>query len=106
MTLMEIVFKRSKEERGNMSFSQIATETRVTVDEVEHLVMKALSLGLIKGKIDEVAQTVVVAWVQPRVLDKNQIKHISDRIRDWGLKVNERVLALEREEAFQTVFAQ
>jgi hypothetical protein len=30
------------------------------LDEVEHLVMKALSLGLIKGHIDEIDQTVSV----------------------------------------------
>lgn len=60
MTLMEIVFKRTKEDRGAMSFSTISQETRVGVEEVEHLVMKALSLGLIKGSIDEVDQVVRV----------------------------------------------
>jgi 26S proteasome regulatory subunit N9 len=60
MTLMEIVFKRSKAQRSLMSFADISRETRVTVEEVEHLVMKALSLGLIKGSIDEVDSTVLV----------------------------------------------
>jgi 26S proteasome regulatory subunit N9 len=57
---MEAVFKRTKEERSKMSFSEISAETRVTIDEVEHLVMKALSLGLIKGSIDEVDSVVTV----------------------------------------------
>lgn len=60
MTLMEAVFKRPKQARARMSFVEIAHDTRVTVDEVEHLVMKALSLGLIKGSIDEVESTVLV----------------------------------------------
>ena len=60
MTLMEIVFKRSKEERNGMQFSLIAKETRIPEDEVEHLVMKAFSLGLLKGKIDEVESLVMV----------------------------------------------
>ncbi len=105
MTLMEIVFKRSKEDRGKMAFSAIATETRIANEEVEHLVMKALSLGLIKGVIDEVDQIVIVTWVQPRVLDKNQLKHISARIKEWSLKVNERAIDLEEQDAFKTVFA-
>lgn len=60
MTLVECVFKRSKQQRGAMKFAEIARETSVVIDEVEHLVMKALSLGLIKGKIDEASSLVVV----------------------------------------------
>ncbi|KAJ3313256.1 26S proteasome regulatory subunit [Boothiomyces sp. JEL0838] len=106
MTLVESVFKRSKEERGRLSFADISKETRVAFDEVEHLVMKALSLGLIKGSIDEVDSIVSVSWVQPRVLDKNQIGHIGKRIEEWSLKVNQQVIGLESQESFTSVFAQ
>lgn len=37
--------------------------------------MKALSVGLIKGNIDEVDQKVQMTWVQPRVLDLQQVSH-------------------------------
>jgi 26S proteasome regulatory subunit N9 len=60
MTLVESVFKRSKAQRDRLLFSEIAAETRVPLAEVEHLVMKALSLGLIKGSIDEADSVVVV----------------------------------------------
>ena len=36
--------------------------------------MKALSLGLVKGSIDQVDKKVHMTWVQPRVLDRNQVK--------------------------------
>ena len=35
--------------------------------------MKALSLGLVKGCIDEVEHRVHMTWVQPRVLDLDQV---------------------------------
>ena len=35
--------------------------------------MKALSLGLVKGHIDEVEQRIHMTWVQPRVLDLEQV---------------------------------
>lgn len=41
MALIESVFKRSAYNR-TMSFQTIAQETRLPLDEVEHLVMKAL----------------------------------------------------------------
>lgn len=62
MTLVECVFKRSKEERIHIQFSALSKECRVVVAEVEHLVMKALSLGLIRGQIDEVDSSVQVCF--------------------------------------------
>lgn len=35
--------------------------------------MKALSVGLVKGSIDEVDGRVHMTWVQPRVLDLQQV---------------------------------
>ncbi|ORY48062.1 PCI-domain-containing protein [Rhizoclosmatium globosum] len=97
MALMETVFRRTKEDRGRLPFAAVAKDTRVAVHEVEHLVMKALSLGLIKGSIDEIDQTVSVTWVQPRVLEMGQIKVIRDRLAGWSGTVKEKVLSLEQE---------
>lgn len=41
--------------------------------QVELLVMKALSVGLVRGSIDEVDERVHMTWVQPRVLDLQQV---------------------------------
>lgn len=46
-----------------MTFKDIASETRIPTEEVEHLVMKALSLGLIKGYIDQVDEVVMVRFL-------------------------------------------
>uniref|UniRef100_W5KIG2 26S proteasome non-ATPase regulatory subunit 13 n=1 Tax=Astyanax mexicanus TaxID=7994 RepID=W5KIG2_ASTMX len=67
------------------------------VMEVELLVMKALSVGLIKGSIDEVDQTVQMTWVQPRVLDLHQIKGMNDRLELWCKDVKEMAVLVEQQ---------
>ena len=41
--------------------------------EVELLVVRAISLNLVKGVIDEVDEKVHMTWVQPRVLNTEQV---------------------------------
>jgi len=82
MALIEAVFRRAAGAR-TLSFATIAEETRLPVGEVEHLIMKALSLKLIQGFIDQPASTVYVDWVQPRVLDSSQIANLGDRLSKW-----------------------
>ncbi|KAI8876297.1 PCI-domain-containing protein [Backusella circina FSU 941] len=86
MSLIEAVFRRSTDNRS-IPFSEIAAETRLPIEEVEHLVMKALSLNLIRGSIDQVDQIVVVTWVQPRVLDKDQIDGMRRKLEEWDNQV-------------------
>ncbi|KAF5343935.1 hypothetical protein D9758_012143 [Tetrapyrgos nigripes] len=87
MALIESVFKRSADNR-TMTFETIGAETRLPVDEVEHLVMKALSLKLIRGSMDQVEQKAHITWVQPRVLSKQQIGDLSKRLDQWVNKLN------------------
>ncbi|GBE87060.1 Probable 26S proteasome regulatory subunit [Sparassis crispa] len=87
MALIESVFKRGAYDR-TMSFQTIAAETRLPLDEVEHLVMKALSLKLIRGSIDQVDQKAHMTWVQPRVLSTEQIGLLAQRLGGWGEKLH------------------
>ncbi|KIK58828.1 hypothetical protein GYMLUDRAFT_45121 [Collybiopsis luxurians FD-317 M1] len=87
MALIESVFKRSADNR-TMSFKTIAEETRLPIDEVEHLVMKALSLKLIQGSMDQVSQKAQITWVQPRVLSRSQIGDLAKRLDGWVNKLN------------------
>lgn len=72
--------------------------------QVEHLVMKALSLNLIRGSIDQVDQTVNVTWVQPRVLDRDQIDGMRKRLDTWNRDVNKIATFVQQEGG--EVFAQ
>ncbi len=86
--LTEAVFRRPPHERS-MTFDTIAQETKVRHDEIEHLVMKALSLGLLRGTIDQVDEVAHINWVQPKVLDMKQIENMRQRLKEWDSSVNQ-----------------
>ncbi|KAL7270764.1 26S proteasome regulatory subunit [Rhizina undulata] len=85
--LTEAVFRRPPHDRA-LSFSTILEETKVQPQEVEHLLMKALSLGLVRGSIDQVAEVARISWVQPKVLDKSQIEGMRHRLMEWDESVH------------------
>lgn len=85
--LTETVFRRPPHDRA-LTFKTISEETQVKPDEIEHLVMKALSLGLLRGSIDEVAEVARINWVQPKVLDMKQIESMRMRLKEWDSSVN------------------
>lgn len=94
--LIEAVFKRPTSSRV-LTFETIAHETRLSINEVEHLVMKALSLGLLKGFIDQVSQTVTVTWLQPRVLNRDNIESMRLRLVQWDNDVKNLSVWMENE---------
>lgn len=86
LSLMELTFQRQATMR-TLPFSLISQTAHVPIDEVEQLVMKAFSLGLVRGDIDEVDKVVHIRWVQPRVLDLGQVKSMSHNIKVWSQKI-------------------
>ncbi len=86
--LTEAVFRRPPHDRA-MTFATIASETHVQPQEIEILIMKALSLGLLRGSIDQVAEIARINWVQPKVLDMKQIDSMRVRLKDWDSSVNQ-----------------
>lgn len=50
---------------------------------------------VVKGVIDQVAGTVLVSWVQPRVMNKQQLETIRGRLGQWAAKVKETSVFLE-----------
>jgi len=94
LSLIEMLFRRTSSERS-VSFIEISQSCDLAVKEVELLLMKALSLQLINGSIDEVTQTIRVKWIQPRILDPNQIDAVNKKLHSWSDTVHQSVLFLE-----------
>mmetsp|Transcript_26862 Transcript_26862/g.57125 ORF Transcript_26862/g.57125 Transcript_26862/m.57125 type:complete len:419 (-) Transcript_26862:183-1439(-) len=87
LALVNMVFERPSLER-TLSFEDIADRVAVPLDQVEWVIMRALSLKLIKGTMDQVEQTVDVTWVMPRVLDAKQMSELATRFGEWAVKVS------------------
>lgn len=94
LCLMEMTFRRPGNQRV-LTFEEIAKETQLPLHEVELLVMKALSLGLVRGTIDQVDSKVHMTWVQPRVLDKEQIASMKNRLDAWNADISSMEKLLE-----------
>jgi len=92
MSLVDLAFKRTTGDR-NISFSDIAKATQC--EDVEMLIMRAISLGLLRGNIDQVDEVFTVVWVQPRILDLLQITDMSSKIELWTQKVKNSLVVME-----------
>ncbi|XP_065287600.1 26S proteasome non-ATPase regulatory subunit 13-like [Dermacentor albipictus] len=84
LCLMEMAFQRPG---SRLSFQEIAAQACLPLNEVEVLVMKALSLGLVRGTIDQVDGQVHMQWVQPRVLSRDQIAGMKKQLDAWNADV-------------------
>lgn len=82
LCLMEMTFSRPADKRS-IRFDEIAAETKLPLNEVEILVMTGLAQGLVRGSIDEVAGVVNFSWVQPRVLNRQQVANMANTIDVW-----------------------
>jgi len=76
-------------------FDELARETRLPREQVEWVLMRAMSLGLVRGTIDEVEGVVHITFVKPRVLDKAQIGELADRVDAWREKARSSLLFME-----------
>lgn len=94
--LMELTFNKASSSRS-IPFSEVAAAVKLPVDEDELLVMKAISLNLVRGSIDECDKVVNLTWVQPRVLDLSQIKEMNKRIKEWADSVEKTVEDVEKQ---------
>jgi len=96
LCLMEIIFSLPSENRV-ISLELIADKTKLSLDGVEFLLMKTLSVHLIEGVIDQVDGTVAVSWVLPRVLGLQQISELRNRLDGWLGKVHTTLLTVDSE---------
>ena len=57
--------------------------------------MKAMSLELVKGLIDEVDELVHITWILPRYLSINHLKIMSGKLGEWDGKCETAIRLME-----------
>jgi len=82
MSIITLFFGLESVERI-VPLSSISARIGKDEEKVEMLLMRCMSLGFIKGQIDQVTGFVEVEWVQPRVLNVDQISLMGSRFREW-----------------------
>jgi 26S proteasome regulatory subunit N9 len=98
MCLAETLFKHiGPSAKRTAAFADIAVASKLPLEQVELLLMRALSLGLIRGLIDEVDRTIRVDWVQPRVLQTSQISSMAEQLKTWMSTVDSTLQFLHKE---------
>ena len=85
---MECIFARAAKDR-KLSFETIKEITGLATDKIEWLIMRGLSLGLMKGYLDQFDQSATFTWVQPRVLKKDQVGKMGVRVESWVKEVKD-----------------
>ncbi len=86
MAVVECVFRQIKRGR-TLPFDEVARAAAVSPDQVEVLLMKAMSLKLIRGTIKQTEGVFVIEWVQPRVLDHQQIVEMRASVHEWRERI-------------------
>lgn len=79
---LELIFQKNKGERI-ITFAEIRDKCNVMDLQIEFIIMKSLSYGLIKGYIDQVDACVHVSWVMPKYLDKEKLNLLMGRFDSW-----------------------
>eukprot|EP00889_Picochlorum_renovo_P008115 jgi/Picre1/35145/NNA_002607.t1 len=79
----------------SVSLADIGARTKLPIESVEFLLMKALSLRLIEGIIDQVNGTVSISWIAPRVLTMPEIEDMKDRLNLWLERVEKKSADVE-----------
>ena len=85
--LLDLIFQKNKNER-TILYQEIMQNCLVEPKQIEYIVMKALSLKLIKGYINQVEEKITINWIQPKYLDKEKIKVLYGRFENWIVKAN------------------
>lgn len=87
IAFLELIFDLGKDERS-IPFERIAAACQIETDKVEYLLIKSMSLLLVKGTIDEVDQVVHIDWAMPRYLSKEHLQKMHLKMEQWEDKMN------------------
>jgi 26S proteasome regulatory subunit N9 len=98
--LVELVFSKPASDR-NLTFTEISSELGIPFEQVEWVIMRAFSVKLMEGVMDQVADggAVHISWILPRALDASQMADLASRFGEWAVKVDNMKSYMQEETA-------
>lgn len=87
LSLVELVFTKPASER-TLSFEEIAKGLGIPLEQIERVIMRAFSVKLMEGSMDQVDGTVHITWILPRALGTQQMTELAARFGEWACKVS------------------
>jgi 26S proteasome regulatory subunit N9 len=94
ISLLELLFEVEKDDRS-LKFERIARHCQLEKNDVELMLMKAMSLQLIKGNIDEMEEVIHVSWILPRYLSRGHLEIMVRKLQDWENKMDHVIKLVE-----------
>lgn len=82
VNLLGLIFNENASKK-TLPFSEISKKIQVQENEIELLLMKAMSLNLLQGKINQVDQLIKITWIQPRVMTGKEVMVLRDNLVQW-----------------------
>ena len=70
-----------------LSFAQVAEGCSCSAEDVERVILSGMAAGLVKGEIDQCSGELRIKWVKPRVMGRNRIEGLKNRIEEWSSRV-------------------
>ena len=98
IALVWLVFAKPPHER-TLDFAEIAEALQVPVDQVEWVLMRAMSVKLVEGQLDQIDQTVNITWILPRVLNNQQMTDLAKRFDEWAESVKTTQTSVQQQAA-------
>jgi 26S proteasome regulatory subunit N9 len=94
MALVELMFLSCRSTRV-VQFAVIADYCRVGEDQVQNLLVKAMAVNLISGKINPLERVYSVERVSPRVLNTQQVTELVKFIQHWRTNIKQTLTQIE-----------
>lgn len=88
VALFDSIFLSPKNfSQQDFTFQEIANITGVQKDEIEPLIIYILSIELMDGYLDEIAEIFHIRSLKPRTLDKTRIAQLKEKFVAWNVNV-------------------
>jgi PCI domain len=102
--LLQLITLVKNTNERSFAFADLQTALHITdCNDIEIILMRALSIGLIRGTIDQCEQLVHITYIQPqRVLTTTQMQHLLQQYQFWSHKVQTNVQQVQEQTNLMT----